>query len=411
MNSHQIVDLIVLAALLYCAVKGASRGLLSQLAWVVALLLCFKFSGTLAPAIEPMIPADPPLKQWIAMLAVYVGLCGVSFFAAGMLSTWMEKAKIKDFDRHLGGVLGVAKGVIVCMSVMYFAITMSPSMSQIVSRTYSGYAAAVILHNSQYLISLVPEHRVNDVRKVIDRFNQHLQPGGDDLNGATPAGPDGFNDDALSGDTSIDDFDLSELFLPDSSGTKTSRPSLPNRSGTEAEPTIQELLTLIPSEFRRELSQKAINALRNSSPEEKRRLAEQLTGTAPESAGSILSGFLRSVTDSSGQGSGNSQSSPPPAQLSRAEALLLDEIAGIYDEHTDIVPRARQFLAGVPASVQRRVLDDWHADAMGLRSDPDPATDVNTPLDERILRQLQKSGITLDRLDRDLRSRLSQAIP
>ena len=89
MNSHQIVDIVVLAVLLYCMVKGASRGLLSQLAWVIALLLCFKFSGTLAPAIEPMIGVAPPLKQWIAMLVVYVGLCGVSFVAAGMLSSWM----------------------------------------------------------------------------------------------------------------------------------------------------------------------------------------------------------------------------------------------------------------------------------------------------------------------------------
>ena len=31
MNSHQIVDIVVLAVLLYCMVKGASRGLLSQL--------------------------------------------------------------------------------------------------------------------------------------------------------------------------------------------------------------------------------------------------------------------------------------------------------------------------------------------------------------------------------------------
>ena len=89
MTAHSIVDLVALAILLYCAVKGASRGLLSQLSWVVALLLCFKFSGTLAPAIEPLIGVAPPLKQWLAMLAVYVGLCGVSFVVAGMLSSWM----------------------------------------------------------------------------------------------------------------------------------------------------------------------------------------------------------------------------------------------------------------------------------------------------------------------------------
>ena len=61
MTSQSIVDLVVLGILLYCAVKGASRGLLSQLSWVIALLLCFKFSGTLAPAIEPFVCVDPLL--------------------------------------------------------------------------------------------------------------------------------------------------------------------------------------------------------------------------------------------------------------------------------------------------------------------------------------------------------------
>jgi hypothetical protein len=32
--------------------------------------------------------------HWLAMLAVYVGLCGLSFVVAGMLSSWMAKAKI-----------------------------------------------------------------------------------------------------------------------------------------------------------------------------------------------------------------------------------------------------------------------------------------------------------------------------
>ena len=71
--------------------------------------------------------------------------------------------------------------------------------------------------------------------------------------------------------------------------------------------------------------------------------------------------------------------------------------------------KSKTFLAGVPGDVQRRVLEDWHADAMGLNNDPDPGTDVNTRIDERILRQLDRAGISLDRLNVDLKNRLSQA--
>ena len=322
MNSHQIVDLVVLAVLLYCAVKGASRGLLSQLAWVVALLLCFKFSGTLAPAIEPMIGVDPPLKQWIAMLAVYVGLCGVSFFAAGMLSSWMQKAKIIDFDKHLGGVLGLVKGVVICMTAMFFAITMSEPMRQIVSKTYSGYAAAVILHNSQFLIPLLPENTVARVRNVIDEFNRRLQPGADDLKGATPTNPDTFGSDSIAGSNEPNDsgFDLSELFPDrtpgsDSSGSENSGPE-----SSAAAPSLQELLSQLPSRLRSELTQQAMDKLRNSTPEEKRRLFDQLGGSVPENAGAVLSEFFRSPATSNGQGSGTGGAST--AQLGRTETAF-----------------------------------------------------------------------------------------
>ncbi|MFN9720454.1 MAG: CvpA family protein [Planctomycetota bacterium] len=425
MNPHQIVDLAVLGVLIFCAVKGASRGLLSQLAWVVALLLCFKFAGTLAPAIEPMIGVAPPLKQWIAMLLVYVGLCLLSFIAAGMLSSWMEKAKVIDFDKHLGGVLGFVKGIVICLTAMFFAITMSEPMRQIVSKTYSGYAAATILHHSQYLIPLLPEHSVPTVQKVIDEFNRRLQPIGDDLGGATPADPGDFGYPAADG---IEEpFDLTRLLPTRDRSMKSEGTDLQVES--ETGPNLQDLLREVPSALRRELTQKALDTLANSTVEEKQRLLDQLSNNVPEDAAAILKEFFRSTTGS-GQGivtekqadtrslkRDSSLPARPPSngrgttvQLGRTESGLLNEIAEIYSQRSDIVANTKQHLAGVPASVQRQVLEDWHSDALGLIDDPDRSTDVNTRLDDRILRQLRRAGISLNGLDRDLRDRLSDSM-
>ena len=408
MNSHQIVDIVVLAVLLYCAVKGASRGLLSQLAWVVALLLCFKFSGTLAPAIEPMIGVAPPLKQWIAMLVVYVGLCGVSFVAAGMLSSWMEKARVIDFDKHLGGVLGLLKGVIICMTGLFFAITMSEPMRLIVSKTYSGLATAHILNLSQHVIPMLPEHTVPTVQNVIDEFNRRLQPVGDDLNGATPSDADTFGDGSFAGPNGHnDDFDLSKYFPEPDTSTNQSK-TQPRAQDETVTPSLQDLLSRVPAQLRRELTQQAMDSLRNSSPEEKQRLLERLGTGLPENAGIVLDDFLRQRTEAGGQGV--SSESQPSARLGRTETTLLSEIAGIYSKRDDVMANTKRYLAGVPSVVQRRVLEDWHADAIGLNSDPDPSTDVNTRLDDRIVRQLSKAGISMERLDRDLRNRLSDAV-
>lgn len=420
MTSNSIVDLVVLGVLLYCAVRGASRGLLSQLSWVIALLLCFKFSGTLAPAIEPMIGVDPPLKQWLAMLTVYVGLCGVSFVVAGMLSSWMAKAKIIDFDKHLGGILGFVKGVIICMTVMFFAITMSSPMRQIVSQTYSGYGAALILHNSKYLIPLLPENAIPTVQNVIDNFNKSLQTGPDDLNGATPIEAGTFGSDFGTGGSlgNSGGFDLSK-FIPEGLGSGAATngggsmtSGFGRTSATGSGPSLQELLSQVPANLRNQLSQSMVDTLQNSSAEEKQRLLNQLSSNIPQNAGAILTDFFRGSTGSGGSASPVGQGTCAPTrstQLSQNESLLLSEIAGIYSQRNDIIAKSKQYLAGVPSNVQRRVLEDWHADAMGLNNDPDPATDVNTRIDVRILRQLNRAGISLDRLSGDLQNRLSQA--
>ncbi len=418
MTSHSIVDLVVLGILLYCAVRGAARGLLSQLSWVIALLLCFKFSGFLAPAIEPMIGVDPPLKQWLAMLAVYVGLCGVSFVVAGMLSSWMAKAKIIDFDKHLGGILGFVKGVIICMTVMFFAITMSPPMRQIVSQTYSGYGAALILHNSKYLIPILPENAIPTVQNVIDNFNKSLQTGPDDLNGATPIEAGTFGTDSSSGGSLSNSggFDLSDFVPGNLGGGAVTREDGTPKSGSRgtlsngSEPSLQDLLSQVPTNLRKQMSQSMVDTLQNSTAEEKQRLLNQLSSNVPQNAGAILTEFFRGSSNPIGGGQGTSiPTTPTSTRLGQNETSLLSEIAGIYSQRNDIIAKSKQYLAGLPSDVQRRVLEDWHADAMGLNNDPDAKTDINTPIDVRILRQLDRAGVSLDGLSVDLRNRLSQA--
>jgi hypothetical protein len=129
----------------------------------------------------------------------------------------------------------------------------------------------------------------------------------------------------------------------------------------------------------------------------------------------MLRGPLRggSTPAESAPPSNRPAASPPaadlgPTNLSAADSALLREISGIYSQRSDIEQRAREHLAGVPPAVIQRVLADWHADALGLARDPDSGTDVNSRLDERILRQLNRAGISLQDLDVTLRSRLTQ---
>lgn len=387
MNSSQVIDLVVLCVLLFCTIRGASRGLLSQLAWAAALLLCFKFSGTLSPLIEPLIAVDPPLKHWLAMLAVYVALCGATFLGAGVIGKWLEDARLGGFDRHLGALLGLVRGVVICMTAMYFLITMSPEIRNAVSRTWSGYGAALILSHSQVLLQLVPDHSVEAVEQVLNRFGQHL-PAVDELASARATTAGAFSESPAA------EVSGSWLGAGDSGF---------------------DLKRHLPEELRDRLPEQTLRELVKATPEERERILDELSSEVSGRAGSMLSGLLRGVSEAvstgstgeSSAGSGQGAVSGRELQeLSASDGRLLDEISAIYSQRAEIVSGAREHLSGLPSVVVRRVLEDWHADALGLSRDPDIGTDVDTRLDERIVRQLSRSGVSVDQLDRELRLRL-----
>lgn len=408
MTASQVFDIVVLGIVALFAWKGASRGLISQAAWVVALILCFKFAGELAPAVEPAIAVDQPLRKWIAMAIVYLGLCLVSFVAAGILNSWVQKSGLKDFDKHLGALLGFIKGVVICMTVMFFGLTLSESSRSTVSASRSAYVAAFIIYHIDPLIPLVPAGAADTVRTVLETFHRNL-PQHDELSGGSTSDRDVFLDernetppespDASGGASG---FSFGDLFGSGTSESGSSRDSATARGG---DVSLQDLLRRIPTEIRQDLTAKTMDTLRNSSAEQKQRLLEELSRSVPADSGSVLDDFVRAFR---GQGEGSS-GGPQTARLSRANATILDQISGIYGDREKIREKTTQYLAGVPEDIQRRVLEDWHADVMLLRDDPDPQTNVSTRIDERIVRQLKRAGISFERLDFELRNRLSQS--
>ena len=106
-------DIVVLAILFFTAWRGAQRGLVTQLAWIAALVLCFKFADSLAPSITPHISVgepNNPVRHWIAMFILFVGFSIASFLVARTIESSLHKAKLKELDRFLGGVLGLLFG-------------------------------------------------------------------------------------------------------------------------------------------------------------------------------------------------------------------------------------------------------------------------------------------------------------
>ena len=186
-------DLLIAAILLVCMVRGAMKGFVWQLATIAALVLCFVFAESLSVAIAPFVQLREPLNRWVAMLLLYIVCSFVCFAIARGLRGGIEKIQFVEYDRHLGGLFGLLKGVGLGLTLTFFTVTLSEQMRPAVLNSYSGRAAAVVMNE---LGPVMPE----GLDEVLDPYLNHfdLPP--------RPRRDDAGDDTLLAGDdTSFDD--------------------------------------------------------------------------------------------------------------------------------------------------------------------------------------------------------------
>ena len=182
------------------------------------------------------------------------------------------------------------------------------------------------------------------------------------------------------------------------------RPDLRPASDTRddyAQATAEETdwLSSLPA-LTDELKQMALKAWRKTRPERRRELTHRLSsGSVPDLIRKTLQEWIDGPPATAGE-----VDRPSGANLERGIAHVAlvtaktDRPAAIDDMEAQ--------LRGIPDEVALNVLRDWRADLLDKSSDPDPSTTDRSSMNDRIVRQLKKSGISLRSLDAATRDRL-----
>ncbi len=379
-------DGVILALLVYTAWSGAQKGLVTQLAWIAALILCFKFADKLAPAIEPQINVEQPLRHWIAMFVLYIGFSLGSFMVARIMNSWMEKAKFKDFDKHLGGILGLFKGVVIALVATFFAVTLSETLKATVLKSHTGEAACWILDNVE---PLTPDH----FHEYLAKYRQELAPIhegdlGDPTSFPDLLGGDRFGSGVAGDEGQGDGFRIPDLF--NGLGGSSDQPETTRSNGIDSfgaanTPTFDQMLQKLPTNIRDSVSRQLQDRWKTASPEQKQGLVSDLATSFDIQIPRVLNDFLTTPsTPIQRQGSGSG---------TMGFQAQLYAIGDEYPDRDMVVRRTMELLAGVPERVQDAVVADWYADVKNQLADPDTTTDSSTVLDQRILNQVDKAGV------------------
>jgi membrane protein required for colicin V production len=100
--------------------RGFVREVLSLTGWVLAFLAANAAAGPLGDAL-PTSFSSPEVRVLIAYLVVFVFTLSIATLAGMLLSRLTKAAGLGGLDRTLGGVFGVARGIVLLLALTIIA--------------------------------------------------------------------------------------------------------------------------------------------------------------------------------------------------------------------------------------------------------------------------------------------------
>lgn len=165
-------DLVMLGILAAAAVLGYFKGVIWQLAWIAGIaasaVVAVRFGGPLAS----IFGNHAPWNKLLAMLALYVGTSLVVWLVFGAVAGIIKTVQLSAFDHQMGLLFGLAKGVLLCIVVTFFAVMLAPGYrDQIVGSRSGRIVTELIVRSDQFL----PPDVIATVKPFVDRFEDEIR--------------------------------------------------------------------------------------------------------------------------------------------------------------------------------------------------------------------------------------------
>jgi membrane protein required for colicin V production len=183
-------DLVMLGILAVTALLGYFKGMVWQLAWIAGIVASSFVALKYGAQAAPFFGRQEPWNRFAAMLALYAATSVVVWLTFRLISGVINAIHLSAFDHQLGLLFGLAKGVLLCIVVTFFAVTLAPAYRQQIVASRSGrIVAQVIVQADNYL----PKDLQSTVDPFVKQFEQQFQQPGV----APPVGPPGQSTSAL----------------------------------------------------------------------------------------------------------------------------------------------------------------------------------------------------------------------
>lgn len=115
-----LVLFVLIASVVISTLRGLVKEILSLLSWVVAFVLANAYGATFAPMLPAMIPGEA-VRLMIAFVVIFIGarlLMGLLMMA---VDAAINASGLSLADRGLGGLFGLARGIVIVLAAVILA--------------------------------------------------------------------------------------------------------------------------------------------------------------------------------------------------------------------------------------------------------------------------------------------------
>jgi membrane protein required for colicin V production len=169
----QPYDFVMLAVLVAALAFGAWKGVAWQIAALASVIVSAAVAVHSSAALTPYLSFSDH-EQWnrfLAMLVLYVATAGAIWILFRLVAGVIDRLKLKEFDRQLGATFGLAKGVLYCVVITFFVVTLSESARQTVLASRSGGLIARGIRDAN---PIIPDDVRTWLGKYIDELDEKL---------------------------------------------------------------------------------------------------------------------------------------------------------------------------------------------------------------------------------------------
>ena len=189
-------DICMLAVLLGATLLGAWKGMALQVASATSLVVSYLVALRFSPQIAHHFGEQAPLNRFIAMFVLYIGTSFVIWIAFRLLSGFLDRLRLREFDRQLGALFGLAKGVLLCVAITFFAVTLSAKGRDLVLESHSGQYITILLDQAH---TVMPAELHDLIGPYLHKLGDELEPDGKSDSKPRPATIPGGEEQAERG--------------------------------------------------------------------------------------------------------------------------------------------------------------------------------------------------------------------